>query len=137
MPSSKYKKIYAKRLEEHGKSGRSFASFCAEIGICRAAGYKWIDRHEDFREAKELFDTFRVAMLEDIALEAAAGRLPASNFNALKLLLQSTAKEYKQNALNGDEPHEEAKAPTQLNITFREVSAEEALSDLVPGAQDG
>ena len=120
---AKYKKAYAKKLIEYGEQGKTFSRFCADVGIHRSAGYKWIDRHPEFGEAKKMFDTSFLANLEDITMAVIRGEAQ-TNYGVLKLMLQSVSKDYRQNTLNVDVDDVEKK-PTQLNITFTEAKKEE------------
>lgn len=53
---SEFKPEYCKQLIDHMKEGNSFASFCVEIGIARQSGYRWVQTHDDFYEAKRIAD---------------------------------------------------------------------------------
>ncbi len=47
-----YKPEFCEKLIEHMKSGLSFESFGATIGVSRDRVYKWAQEHEAFAEAK-------------------------------------------------------------------------------------
>lgn len=53
MSASKYKPEYCARLIKHMKSGYSYETFGAEVGVGRRTLYDWEDRHEEWEEAKQ------------------------------------------------------------------------------------
>lgn len=114
-----YKPSLAKKLLKYAEEGKSFARFCADLKICRRTGYNWCEQYPEFAEAKEVFNTMYLARLEDAAMQAVQGELN-TNYGVLKMMLQRTAKEYRQNVLNGD-TEDTVKKPTELNITFTEA----------------
>lgn len=54
MNITTYKKEYDKLLIEHLEQGFSFESFCAVVNCGRRTLYDWVDKHESFKEAKEI-----------------------------------------------------------------------------------
>lgn len=49
----KYKKAYAKRLEEHLAAGYSFESFGGDIRVAKSTMYEWLKEIPEFKEAHD------------------------------------------------------------------------------------
>lgn len=47
----KYKQEFVDRLPGMFKNGEDVIEVCVELGICRAAFYKWVKKYPDFAEA--------------------------------------------------------------------------------------
>lgn len=81
----KYNPKYCEMLVKHGSQGLSFESFAAVIGVSRRALYDWVDRHEEFKDAKEFAFNNRFLLWEKLMVGAATGKLQKVNSGALLL----------------------------------------------------
>ena len=55
-----------KLLIEHMREGNSFISFCARHSIPRRTAYNWLEKHPEFKEAKEIGDKEAQSWWEDL-----------------------------------------------------------------------
>lgn len=63
---------HPKLLIEHMEDGNSFVSFCSKYKISRATAYRWIDKHAEFKEAKEVGDRHSQSWWEDLGKKLAS-----------------------------------------------------------------
>lgn len=76
----KWKKKYCEQLTEHMSKGYSLEAFAGSIGVTRDCIYKWIDRHECFKEAFEIGKSKQHMFFEGMGIHGMTGKL--KNFNA-------------------------------------------------------
>lgn len=51
---TEYKTEFCEMLIEHCKAGHDIQSFSAVINVSRATLYRWLDKHEEFKQAHEI-----------------------------------------------------------------------------------
>lgn len=51
---TKYDPEYCEQLIEHMSKGLSFEAFAGHVGVSKQTIYDWVDRHEEFKEAKDI-----------------------------------------------------------------------------------
>ena len=66
---TKYESKYCKMLQEHMAKGYSFESFGAIVEVCRATLYNWLDKHDEFKQAKARAFTMSLYFWETRAIE--------------------------------------------------------------------
>lgn len=70
MPAkSKYDPKFCEELVSHMSQGLSFESFGGVAKVGRATLYEWLEKHEEFKEAKELAETCCLLWWEKLAVE--------------------------------------------------------------------
>ena len=75
-----YKPEYCHMLVEHMRKGFNFETFAAKLNYKSKSNlYKWIDKHEDFKEAKQVGEVLAELWWLDLGRTAAAGRVPGFN----------------------------------------------------------
>jgi hypothetical protein len=72
--TEQYKTQYCQMLIDHMKDGHSFASFGAKIDQGRTTLYDWLERHPEFREAKEIAENKALNLIETVFLGITFGR---------------------------------------------------------------
>lgn len=72
---SKYKKEYCQKLIEHMKSGGSFTTFAAVVGVCRDTLYEWVHVHDEFSDAKKRAEAYAEKWWEDAAKAGMTGQM--------------------------------------------------------------
>lgn len=79
-PSS-FKPEYSQMLIDHMKEGYNFESFAAKLNYQSVGGlYRWIDLHDEFREAKRVGEAMSLLWWLRLARAGATGQI--KNFNA-------------------------------------------------------
>lgn len=74
-----YKPEFCDMLIEHMSQGNSFASFCAVIKVSRVSGYRWVQVHDDFFEAKRIADEAYQKWWEDVGRSGMVGKIKGFN----------------------------------------------------------
>jgi len=74
---TKYKEEYCEMLIEYMSKGMTFTAFASQIGVCRRALYKWLDKHPEFVHAKNIGS----AKSEDYMLELAHSQMIDGKLN--------------------------------------------------------
>lgn len=69
-----YKPEYAKMLLDHLSQGYSIGSFGGDIGVVRSTIYNWIEKHEDFKQAKQQGYANGLKFFEKIIFACALGQ---------------------------------------------------------------
>ena len=77
---TKYDEKYCEMLVTHMAKGFSFESFAAVADVGPATIYVWLEKHENFREAKQIAFGKNRHFWEGVGIDGATGKLP--NFNA-------------------------------------------------------
>ena len=71
---SKYKPSYCKQLIEFLSEGGSITAFAASINIERQTFYDWVEKHPEFRHAKEIGYVKSLQFYENILREHIDGK---------------------------------------------------------------
>jgi len=66
----------AEILKKSMSQGYSFEASCSILNICRKTGYNWVDRFEEFAQAKSEGEAAALRFLEAYALSALTGTIP-------------------------------------------------------------
>lgn len=75
-----YKPEYCEMLIEHMREGFNFETFAAKLNYqSKSSLYKWLDKHEDFREAKGIGEALAQQWWFNLGKMAAAGKVPGFN----------------------------------------------------------
>lgn len=77
-PAGKWNPQVCEDLIAHSRQGLSFAAFAGVAGVSRKTLYKWLDKHPDFRAAKDLADGLSLLAWEKIGIGLATGKLKGS-----------------------------------------------------------
>jgi len=78
---SEYKPEYCQMLIEHMRQGLNFATFAAKLNYQSVGSlYRWLDAHEDFREAKNIGEALSQLWWLNLGRSAAVGKV--KNFNS-------------------------------------------------------
>jgi len=73
---TKYNKDMPAKLLKAMTSGHSFEGACGVLGIGRTTGYRWIEAHGGFSNAKEQGDSNALKFFEQIAISKLTGVIP-------------------------------------------------------------
>ena len=68
LPAGKWNPQVCEDLIAHSRQGLSFAAFAGVAGVSRKTLYKWLDKHPDFRAAKDLADGLSLLAWEKIGI---------------------------------------------------------------------
>ena len=135
---SKYKKKYCKDLIEHcSKEGRSFASFCALIGIGRATFNRWTEDHEEFREARNTAGEIQQEFFEKLALSSAAGTKSGQKMNSsmIQFILSRRFKDYRNQQHIESNTTLKAAVESKVEATMIPADQEEQEEELLRRAE--
>jgi len=73
---TKYNKDMPAKLLKAMTSGHSFEGACGVLGIGRTTGYRWVESHGGFSNAKEQGDSNALKFFEQIAISKLTGVIP-------------------------------------------------------------
>jgi len=112
-----YDPIYCQKIIEFAQQdGRSFTSFCTEIGIARSTGFLWIETYPEFAQAKKEFDQIAYSKLEKLAFAQATGY---NKGNSRVLLFILNGKRFKElDCLQQVQQTKEAESDDLSNLTL-------------------
>lgn len=66
-------------LVDHMKQGLSFEAFAGVVGVSNKTLYNWVNKYEEFSEAKEKGSSLCRNFWEKLGIRGAAGKLPGFN----------------------------------------------------------
>jgi len=92
---SQYQDKYCQMLVNHRNEGKSLASFGKVIGISWLTIRKWIEAHEDFREASEIADVVALDHWEELAYDQVTGDIKGSSSVLLAMMKNNFPDFYK------------------------------------------
>lgn len=69
MKGGKYNPAFCQKLIDHMKEGYSFNSFGAIVGVHRATLNRWVDAHDDFKEAKGIAEAHCQLFWEKLGIQ--------------------------------------------------------------------
>lgn len=81
---AEYKPEYCEKLIAHMASGMSFDSFGGSVDVSHRTLYNWLEKYDDFLEAKGQGELKGLAQLELIGLKGMTGKI--KGFNAISWL---------------------------------------------------
>ena len=97
---SKYKPEYCQLLIDHMGRGLSFRSFAGTINVGRQTTYDWIQKHPEFKEAKDIGQAKCELFYTRLGLDMTVGELEKCNATTYvwltKNILKWTDKEQSQ-----------------------------------------
>lgn len=73
-PSS-YQDHYPGLLIEHMREGGSFWSFAAVVGVSMQTLNVWLDKHDEFVEARQIGKALELQFWENVAMKTATGQM--------------------------------------------------------------
>lgn len=76
---TEYRQEYCQKLIDHMASGLSFETFGVSIGMVTATTYKWLEKHPEFVEAKNIAEQECRRFWERMGTGIAAGKLKNGN----------------------------------------------------------
>ncbi len=90
--NTKYKPSFKEEIVELGKLGRTKCQMAVSLGVCRATLGHWVNpKHpqykEDFAAAYQLARSYSQANYEELAIMAAAGKVPNHSSATFKLMM--------------------------------------------------
>lgn len=108
----KYKKEFCKGLIDHMAKGFTFETYCVKIGCSIQSMYEWIEKHEEWKIAKEL-GTMKALLLHEERLNAKMdGKAPkGSELTAIIFALKTRFHKY-----YGDKQEQSHTGQIQINI---------------------
>lgn len=75
-----YKPEYCEMLVEHMRQGFNFETFAAKLNYqSKSSLYKWLDKHEEFKKAKQVGEALAELWWLNLGRTAAAGKVPGFN----------------------------------------------------------
>jgi hypothetical protein len=77
---SKYREEYCGQLIAAMSKGLTFTAFCGQIGVSKQSGYRWIEAHEEFRNAKKIAEAKHELWMMEKAVHAIENLSP-KDFN--------------------------------------------------------
>lgn len=83
---TKYDPSFCHALVEHMAKLHSFETFAAKLGVGRSSLYRWLEEHEEFRDAKDLGHQIAFQRWEAIGIQAAEGEIFGHNNAAWQAL---------------------------------------------------
>lgn len=90
-----YKSEYCEMLIEHMRNGASFDTFGVTIGVSKDTLYDWVERHQEFLDAKKVaFDESKKCW-ENIMYQQATGKINGSSTALIFALKNRFPKDYR------------------------------------------
>lgn len=90
-----YKPEYCEMLIEHMRNGASFDTFGVVIGVSKDTLYDWVERHQEFLDAKKVaFDESKKCW-ENIMYQQATGKINGSSTALIFALKNRFPKDYR------------------------------------------
>lgn len=109
----KYDDSMPDKLIEHMKEGYSFESFGAIANVHRSCLYQWLEKHEDFREAKELATVKSLFQWEKMGMEGMYMGGKDNPFNSTVWVFNM------KNRFGWSDRKEDSKEDTKTEITVK------------------
>ena len=111
--NSKFKKIYCKKIVEHGKEGISFESFAAVVGVSRKTLYNWTSQYPEFASAKEEAESASLLFYEKMGVDMCLGNIKPNN-----IFIFMMANKHKWSRVDKVDQDVEAK-PIELKLSYK------------------
>lgn len=92
---SKYDPKFCQMLIDHMSQGKSFESFGAKANAGYRTLYDWVEKHPDFREAKQIAEMKALDFLETMSIAKVSGKSiqgfdPKKSDTAMLIFYQKT-----------------------------------------------
>lgn len=94
-----YESFMCEKILQIGEQGGNFAEMLKSLEVkTKATFFRWLDEHEEFRDAYELAQVYCQAYWEEKLRQGALGEIDGFNAAAFKTYMSSKFPEYKQEA---------------------------------------
>ena len=104
-PSS-YRAEYCEKLIEHMKTGKSFPSFGALVGVHFDTLYEWVKQFPEFSEAKKMGETHAFLFWEHLGMQGIQGQLPKFNATGWIFSMKNKFRKVEQSELRSEKEAE-------------------------------
>ena len=101
-----YKPEYCDMLIQHMSQGLSFDTFGAAVGVSKKVLRAWLDAEPDFRDAREIGDSYLLLFWERMGVAGAAGKLKNFTCRAWEVNMRVRFKDTWRDDIAAEEAHQ-------------------------------